>query len=354
MLAVIPQLLALVLLAANVSAHANVTSPAIRQPGSKFLAKCGQTSFDAVKSDVTGHIEEQEPVNAGCELTLCRGMLFEDQPQTSIQQVIPGQEMTLAVDCTIPHGGPANVSLIDTTGGGAGKFIGSFLKSFDDFCPTTGTTPADQSSLKFNLPSTAVIGNKCQKAGDCVVQLFWATPDFSQNYYYCVDVNMAKAAKSAPAVTKPTPPVLTKPAPDASKPAPAATNTAPVQGPAASESDLDALIARVKAFLSKLGLARRSSDVTETETIENLEDIGEDLEEADLERRYFEEDEQDLERRDDEAEEEEEKEEEDLELHSFNDENEELDDEDDDDDDEEDLELRSFDDEDEEDEEEEE
>jgi hypothetical protein len=40
--------------------------------------------------------------------------------------------------------GPANVSLIDTTGGGAGEFIGSFLKTFDDFCPTSGETPADR------------------------------------------------------------------------------------------------------------------------------------------------------------------------------------------------------------------
>ena len=52
--------------------------------------------------------------------------------------------MTMDVDCTIPHGGPANVSLVDTTVGGSGEVIGSFLKTFDDFCPTSGKTPADR------------------------------------------------------------------------------------------------------------------------------------------------------------------------------------------------------------------
>ncbi|EIN11151.1 hypothetical protein PUNSTDRAFT_111414 [Punctularia strigosozonata HHB-11173 SS5] len=180
--------------------HAGITSPPIRQPGNAFLQKCGQTSFNSVKGDPTGHIEEQEPVNAGCDLTLCRGMLFQDQPASNVQKVTPGQQMTMGVDCTIPHGGPANVSLIDTTAGGSGAVIGSFLKTFDNFCPTSGGTPPDQSNLQFNLPSASEVGTKCQNAGDCVVQLFWATPDFSQNYYYCVDVAMNNAA-SAPSST---------------------------------------------------------------------------------------------------------------------------------------------------------
>ncbi|KAJ7252593.1 hypothetical protein C8J57DRAFT_1351113 [Mycena rebaudengoi] len=177
-------------------AHAEVTSPAIRTPGPDFLETCGQSSFDAVTNDATGHIEEQEPINqnAGCELTLCRGMLFSDQPASNVQTVKPNQAMEMSIDCTIPHGGPANVSLIDTTGGGAGEFIGSFLKTFDDFCPTSGETPADQTNLQFNLPSAGDIGSRCQNAGDCVVQLFWATPDFTQNYYYCVDVVMDAAS----------------------------------------------------------------------------------------------------------------------------------------------------------------
>ncbi|KAJ7251295.1 hypothetical protein C8J57DRAFT_1352642 [Mycena rebaudengoi] len=177
-------------------AHAEVTSPAIRTPGPGFLETCGQSSFDAVTNDATGHIEEQEPINqnAGCELTMCRGMLFSDQPASNVQTVKPNQAMEMSIDCTIPHGGPANVSLIDTTGGGAGEFIGSFLKTFDDFCPTSGETPADQTNLQFNLPSAGDIGSRCQNAGDCVVQLFWATPDFTQNYYYCVDVVMDAAS----------------------------------------------------------------------------------------------------------------------------------------------------------------
>jgi hypothetical protein len=94
----------------------------VHQPGNAFLQKCGKPSFDQVKGDQTGHIEEQEPVNDGCELTLCRGMvriillgsdresfihviqLFADQPASSVQKVAPGQQMTMGVDCTIPHG----------------------------------------------------------------------------------------------------------------------------------------------------------------------------------------------------------------------------------------------------------
>jgi len=180
---------------ALVYSHARVNSPPIRSPGQNFLAACGQTSFDSVKGDPTGHIEEQEPVpSTGCELTLCRGMLFSDQPSTNVQTVTPGQSMSMSIDCTIPHGGPANVSLLDVTGGGNGQPIGSFLATFDNFCPTSGPTPANQTNLQYNLPDAATVGNKCQNAGDCVVQLFWATPDFTQNYYYCVDVAMAAAS----------------------------------------------------------------------------------------------------------------------------------------------------------------
>jgi len=190
----------------SVHSHARITSPAIRAPGQSFLKTCGQTSFNSVSSDPTGHIEEQTPFNAGCEPTLCRGMQFADQPASNVQTVTPGQAMSMAVDCTIPHGGPANVSLIDTTVGGAGAFIGSFLATFNDFCPTSGGTPANQSNLQFNLPTADVIGNKCGTAGDCVVQLFWATPDFSQNYYYCVDVALeATTSTSASTAVSDTP-----------------------------------------------------------------------------------------------------------------------------------------------------
>ncbi|KAF7306923.1 Chitin binding protein [Mycena indigotica] len=200
-------LLALVKLPA-VWGHALITSPAIRTPGPAFQKACGVTSFNAVKNGPDGHIEEQEPVpQQGCELTLCRGMLFADQPSSHVLTVKPLQRMQMDVDCTVPHGGPANVSLIDTTVGGSGAYIGSFLKTFDDFCPTSGQTPADQTNLQYALPDAATIGDKCQRPGQCVVQLFWATPEFDQNYYYCVDVVMAATqptTSSTPIVVRPT------------------------------------------------------------------------------------------------------------------------------------------------------
>lgn len=95
--------------------------------------------------DPSGHIEDQEPVNQGCELQLCRGLLFKDQAATaaSTVQTVPGGNVTFNVKCTIPHGGPATVSLIDTTTGGTGTVIGNFLKEFDSFCPN-GETPPDR------------------------------------------------------------------------------------------------------------------------------------------------------------------------------------------------------------------
>ncbi|KAF7347837.1 Chitin binding protein [Mycena venus] len=215
----------------SVLGHARVNSPPIRSPGNAFLQKCGKPSFASVQGDPTGHIEEQEPVNAGCDLTLCRGMLFEDQPSSNVLTVKPSQNMAMSIDCTIPHGGPANVSLIDTTTGGSGSIIGGFLATFDDFCPTSGQTPADQSNLQYTLPNAATIGNKCQNPGDCVVQLFWATPDFSQNYYYCNDVVMAAAAPPPPPSTTPATvaaPVTTPAAPPSLPPV-----TTPATKPAA-------------------------------------------------------------------------------------------------------------------------
>lgn len=98
-----------------------------------------------MSNDPSGHIEDQEPVKPGCELQLCRGLLFEDQAATAASTVktAPGGNLTFNVNCTIPHGGPATVSLIDTTTGGTGTVIGGFLKEFDDFCPN-GETPPDR------------------------------------------------------------------------------------------------------------------------------------------------------------------------------------------------------------------
>jgi hypothetical protein len=84
------------------------------------------------------------------------------------------------------------------------QVIGSQLATFDDFCPTAGAIPADredahysffllyakkcdvETNLQFTLPNSTTVGTRCQNPGDCVVQLFWATPDLSQNYYYCL------------------------------------------------------------------------------------------------------------------------------------------------------------------------
>ena len=117
--------------------------------GPTHLAKCGNTSFSEVTKDARGPIEGQRPVNPGCELELCRGLQFADQNATaaSTVHVAPSGHITFNVVCAITHGGPANVSLIDTTTGGAGTVIGGSLKHFDDFCPTSGVIPPERTFI---------------------------------------------------------------------------------------------------------------------------------------------------------------------------------------------------------------
>jgi len=187
------------------SAHAQVSD--IRVPGPAHLLACGKTSFDEVTKDPAGHIEDQQPVPPGCELQLCRGLLFKDQAATAASTVTttPSGNVTFNVKCTIPHGGPANVKLIDTTTGGTGTVIGDSLKQFDVFCPTTGVTPPDQSTLQVTLPDAATLAGRCSKPGDCVTQLFWATPDGSQNYFYCKDTVVSGGTDTKPLSPSTTP-----------------------------------------------------------------------------------------------------------------------------------------------------
>jgi hypothetical protein len=69
---------------------------------------------------------------------------------------MPGQEMQINLGCSVTHGGPANVTLVDTTTGGKGTVLGGILKSFTDFCPRGKAAPADR-KLPGVIEKSAVI-----------------------------------------------------------------------------------------------------------------------------------------------------------------------------------------------------
>lgn len=97
--------------------------------------------------DPAGPVELQGDTPEGCNVNLCRGFKFEDQNAASVNVVVPGGQITFNVVCSIVHGGAANVSLVDTTTGGDGTIIGSYLKTFDDFCPLSGVIPPERAFL---------------------------------------------------------------------------------------------------------------------------------------------------------------------------------------------------------------
>jgi len=48
------------------------------------------------------------------------------------------------------------------------------------------------------LPDAATLAGRCSKPGDCVTQLFWATTDGTQNYFYCKDTIVSGGASATP------------------------------------------------------------------------------------------------------------------------------------------------------------
>ncbi|KAK0627297.1 hypothetical protein B0T14DRAFT_412445, partial [Immersiella caudata] len=171
----------------SVSAHGNITFPPARLPGPAMLAACGQAAVDTVLGDGTIALEEVKPASAACNVGLCRGAQFDDN-RANVQTFSLGQVIIVEVALTIPHEGPANVSIVATK---TNTIVGGILLFFDTYADEKLLQlPANNTAFGITLP-TGDAGEEvkaaCQQPGDCVLQWWWLGTDAKQTYESCID-----------------------------------------------------------------------------------------------------------------------------------------------------------------------
>lgn len=167
-------LLPLATLASLALGHGYVKTPAMRMPGDLTRAACGRSVVDSIVGDPTSHVEglpelaaaDSEYDAAACNLWLCRGVLLESA--TAVPAYAPGQTVDISAVITIPHAGPANVSIVDTA---ANEIIGEQLLVWptgyaDERQFYNHSLPLNQTEFSITIPTD--LGDKCATAGDCV------------------------------------------------------------------------------------------------------------------------------------------------------------------------------------------
>lgn len=186
----------LLALAALASAHGNITFPPARLPGPAMVALCGQPAVDTVLSDGTIALEEIIPASAACNIGLCRGAQFADVPTPNIQSYSPGQVVLVEVALTIPHLGPANLSIVETA---TNTVVGDILLFFDAYADEGAKElPGNNTAFGVTMP-TGKKGEeavkRCGVAGQCVLQWWWLGTGAKQTYESCVDFVMVPVGK---------------------------------------------------------------------------------------------------------------------------------------------------------------
>lgn len=100
------------------------------------------------------------------QLDLCRGAVFEDNVQ-NVQTYSPGQQIRMQATLPIPHAGPMNVSIIDTSTNTA---ISDPLISFDNYADETlPQLPANNTDFMVTMP-TNLAADACTQQGQCTMQ----------------------------------------------------------------------------------------------------------------------------------------------------------------------------------------
>jgi len=173
-------------LVTSVSAHGYITNPVARQPSTQFGALCGSQTLSNQASDIYGNIQGELQVagsglTADCNLWLCKGFVFADQPASNVQSYTAGEVVPIHFDIRAPHDGVANVSIVDT----ASNSVISELKSFAQFALTSRPIQSTETDFDITIPSD--LGGKCTTAGECVIQMFWDARSIDQTYESCVD-----------------------------------------------------------------------------------------------------------------------------------------------------------------------
>ncbi|KAI8822442.1 uncharacterized protein EV422DRAFT_550348 [Fimicolochytrium jonesii] len=211
--------IAVLALAATVTAHGFVTSPTPRTTGPAYSAACGQAIFNTQNSDHGGNVQDLlqkrgEGFDASkCNLWLCKGYQFDDN-LASIQQFTPGQVLPIKVNIVAPHTGTANVSVVDLA---SNSVIGSELIFFNDYASVHHPAVAHDSNFEVTIPDLA---GKCTKPGQCALQWYWDSREVNQTYESCIDFPSSSPAAPAPSSS----PAAPSPAPATTQPA--ATPTA--------------------------------------------------------------------------------------------------------------------------------
>ncbi|KAF7578553.1 hypothetical protein PtrM4_027930 [Pyrenophora tritici-repentis] len=131
--------------------------PPSRPVGPAIIKNCGPKVEQDIRLDNTSHVEglpelaAQDPAyNAtSCNLFLCKGLQFADNPANHTQMWTAGQVVPIKVWIRIPHEGSANVSIVDTK---TNTIVG-------------GDAEADQKEFSVTVPEG--LEEKCKSAGDC-------------------------------------------------------------------------------------------------------------------------------------------------------------------------------------------
>ncbi|ORY17335.1 hypothetical protein BCR34DRAFT_622010 [Clohesyomyces aquaticus] len=191
---------ALLALVPAVLGHGLIQEPPSRPVGSAIVSYCGNGVVTQIKQDNTSHVEglpeaaakDKAYQAAKCNLWLCKGLQFADNPSANIQKWTAGQVVPIKVWVRIPHEGSANVSIVDTK---SNKVVGEMLKVWSKgYAPgyTESGVPKDQKEFSVTIPSG--LEEKCATAGDCVLQWWWYGVSAKQTYESCVDFTIAKPA----------------------------------------------------------------------------------------------------------------------------------------------------------------
>lgn len=124
-------------LAGMASAHGIVVSPTPRGVGAAYNTTCGTAIAAIVTGDNTSHVEGLPEAGAKdsafnskkCNLFLCKGLQYADNMK-NVMTYKPGQVVQIKVSITVPHEGPANMSVVDTA---TNMILGSPLISFKSY-----------------------------------------------------------------------------------------------------------------------------------------------------------------------------------------------------------------------------
>ncbi len=101
------------------------------------------------------------------QLDLCRGAVFEDNTLL-VQPFSPGEVVAMTAIIPIPHEGPMNVSVVQTS---TNSVLGEALITFDSYADENlAQLTANNTAFSVTIPAASELpAGACTVAGDCVL-----------------------------------------------------------------------------------------------------------------------------------------------------------------------------------------